>query len=139
CQHAVVILRRQLVRIEFAPEKKLPTELALWPFVDDHLVARLAQRLATSAQFDDVAFDGDVHIVLVNARYINGDDELVTTPEGFHRHCSWCPSACQCLVGEPVEFAERVESHESHCVSLNCECSAAQAERVKPTSVRLYA
>src|SRR6202161_2010542 len=139
CQHAAVILRRQLIRIEVVPEKKLPTELALRPLVDDYLVARLPQRLATSAQFNDVAFDGDVYILLVHARYINGDDELITTPEGFHRHCSWRPSACQCLVGEPVEFAERVESHESHCVSLNCECSGAQAGWVGPHSVRLYA
>src|ERR1700759_1043761 len=119
--------------MEVVPEKKLPTELALRPLVDDHLVARLAQRLATRAQFNEVALAPDTSVFLVHARHINGDDELVTTPEGFHRHCSWRPSACQRLIGEPVEFAERVESHESHCVSLNCACSGAQAVWVKPS------
>jgi hypothetical protein len=61
-------LSRHFVRIEVVAEEELTAKLALRPFIDDHLVALLAHRLATGADVDNVALDGDIHVVLGDAR-----------------------------------------------------------------------
>jgi hypothetical protein len=89
----------------------LATELALGPFINDQLVALLPQWTTARGDLDDVAFDRDIDIASLHARYIKGDNELVTAAQGLHGKSARSACAGQCLLGQPVEFAKGIESH----------------------------
>ena len=113
-QHAVVTYRAQLVRIEVVAEKQLAPKLALGPLIDDQLIALLAQRTAARGDLDDVALDCDIDVIGLHARDVEGDNELVTTSQRLHGQRARSACAGQCLLGQPVKFAKRIESHQSH-------------------------
>jgi hypothetical protein len=92
----------------------LTPEIALRPLIDEQLIALLPQRTAARVDLYDVALDRDIDVTGLHARYVEGDNELVTAPQRLHGQSSRSACAGQRLLGKPVKFAKRIESHQSH-------------------------
>src|SRR5207302_338423 len=60
----------------------------------------------------DVLLDGQVDGIRVDAGQVQADVEAVTPPVGIHRHRGRAGGGAEHLLGEPVQFAERVGAHE---------------------------
>src|ERR1700712_5683979 len=106
CHTAVILFVSRL-----SPRKQLATELALRPLINDQLVALLSNRAAAGGDLDDVALGRYIDIAPTHARYIKRDHELVAATHRLHGKGARGACAGQGRVGQPVEFAKRIESH----------------------------
>src|ERR1700733_5207962 len=119
-EHARGVVGRDLVGVEGLAEEDLPGVGAVRSFGDQQLGAVGLGRGALGADGEHVLLNGQADRVRVDAGQVEVDVELVAVAVGVHRHRGRSGGGAEDLLGDPVQFAERVGAHEHGWASLPC-------------------
>jgi len=119
-QHAGVVVRLDAVEVEVVTEDELPAEQALRPLGGERLPVAVARR-ALRLDGQDVALHVDVERVRGDPGQVELDDEAVPLAPCVHRHDRRARrgAGAQELLGEPVEVAEGVGTHQHGSPPMN--------------------
>ena len=100
-----------MVAVQALSEEQLAAEFPLGPLGHLDLVALEWSPGARRPDRQDILLNGQLDRRCIDARHVEMDLELVASAVGIDRDLS--SSACgQQLLGDPVELAERFESHQ---------------------------
>ena len=99
------------VGVEILAENQLAAEDSAWPLGRQHFAVRVDGR-ALSAHSHHVALDVEVQRVPVDAWQVEFDEERIAFTPRVHRHHRRSGGGAQHLLGETVQIAEWVGTHQ---------------------------
>jgi hypothetical protein len=110
-EHTVVVDGVDVVTVQALAQEQLAAELAVAPLRDEDLVALFSRRRAGGPHGEDILLHGQFDRARISAGQVQIDLELFAPTVGVDGGLADATFG-QHLLGDPLELAERFESHQ---------------------------